>query len=231
MRMFHSRGPCGFSLVKPGLPAPLSAPVGWPTHPPVRGEPVHHDDGEEQAALFPGEQPPRAIPCPRVGNRRRAVAAGWDSMASEWCGLRHGQIAWRFTRAVGVAQPKLSRGSGGRAFAFDMLPDEIVHTQAAGSGAAVIVVALEIDGVPAGDDLARFAEQEAVHLERIRGPGVEDDAVAFEAVGIGEAGAALDPRLGIVAIGQGPAEETLHLVFGIGREPVMLAIDLPDENA
>src|SRR5262245_42897933 len=67
-----------------------------------------------------------------------------------------------------------------------MLRDQVVDAQPRRSDAAVLVEALEIDRVLAFDDLARLAEQEAVHLARVRCPRVEDHAIAVQAVREGQ---------------------------------------------
>ena len=73
--------------------------------------------------------------------------------------------------------------------------DEVVDAQSRRSDAAVLVEALEIDRVLAVDNLARLAEQEAVHLARIRCPRVEDHAIAVQAVREGQCPAAFHPGL------------------------------------
>src|SRR5262245_14102119 len=79
----------------------------------------------------------------------------------------------------------------------EVLCDEVVDAQSRRPDAAVLVEALEIDRVLACDDLARLAEQEAVHLAGVRRPRVEDHAIAVEAVREGERTAAFHPGLGI----------------------------------
>src|SRR5262245_51301266 len=56
----------------------------------------------------------------------------------------------------------------------EVLCDQVVDAQSRRPDAAVLVEALEIDRVLAFDDLARLAEQEAVHLARVRCPRVEE---------------------------------------------------------
>src|SRR4029450_13777698 len=75
----------------------------------------------------------------------------------------------------------------------EVLCDEVVDAQSRRSDAAVLVEALEIDRVLACDDLARLAEQEAVHLARARCPRVEHHAIAVQAVSKGERTAAFHP--------------------------------------
>src|SRR5262245_16421547 len=113
----------------------------------------------------------------------------------------------------------------------EVLCDEVVDAQSRRPDAAVRVEALEIDRVLACDDLARLAEQEAVHLARVRCPRVEDHAIAVQAVREGQSTAAFHPGLGVFLRGQGPAHESLDVVLAIDREAEMLAIDLADQDA
>src|SRR5262245_41968858 len=86
-----------------------------------------------------------------------------------------------------------------------VLRDEVVDAQSRRPDAAVLVEALEIDRVLACDDLARLAEQEAVHLARARCPRVEDHAIAVQTVREGQSTAAFHPGLGFFLRGHGPA--------------------------
>ena len=114
---------------------------------------------------------------------------------------------------------------------LEMPRDEVVGAQARGPRAAVLVVALEVDGVLALDDLARQRDQEAVRLGRTRRPRVENHAVAVQAVPEGHRSTAFDPVFGFFLRGQGPAHEALNLILAVDREVVMLAIDLAGEDA
>src|SRR5262245_5550858 len=115
---------------------------------------------------------------------------------------------------------------------FTMLCDEIVDPQAHGPRGTVLVVALEVHHVLADYDLARFLEQEAVHLAVARRPGVKDDAGTIEAVlVVGQPGAPFDPRFGLIFAGYRPAQESLDLVLDIDHEVIVLAVDLPDQDA
>ena len=107
----------------------------------------------------------------------------------------------------------------------------MIDAQSRRPDAAVLVEALEIDRILAFDDLARLAEQEAVHLARVRCPRVEDHAIAVQAVREGQCPAAFHPGLGFFLRGQGPAHESLDLVVAVDREAVMFAIDLADQDA
>src|SRR5262245_25947001 len=112
-----------------------------------------------------------------------------------------------------------------------VLCDEVVDAQSRRTDAAVLVEALEIDRVLAFDDLARLAEQEAVHLARVRCPRVEHHAIAVQAVREGQSTAAFHPGLGFFLRGHGPAHESLDLVLAVDREAVMFPIDLADQDA
>src|SRR5262245_48692462 len=116
------------------------------------------------------------------------------------------------------------------ALSLEMARDEIVDPQANRPGAAILVVALEIDRVLAIDDFARLGQQEAIDLERACRPSIEDDAVARRAVAVGQSGAAFDPGLGLVLRGHRPAQKSLNLVRAVQREVIMLAVDLADED-
>ena len=107
----------------------------------------------------------------------------------------------------------------------------MIDSQSRRPDAAVLVEALEINRVLAFDDLARLAEQEAVHLARIRCPRVEDHAIAVQAVREGKCATALEPGLGFFLRGHRPAHESLDLVVGVGCEAVVFAIDLADQDA
>src|SRR4051812_15155183 len=112
-----------------------------------------------------------------------------------------------------------------------MLRDEIIDAQAHGARAAILVVAFEVDSVLALHDLTRLRDQEAVHLGRVRRPGVEDQAIAVPAVREGHRAAAFDPGLGFFLRGHGPAHESLNLILAVDREVIVLAIDLAGEDA
>src|SRR5262245_54847971 len=113
----------------------------------------------------------------------------------------------------------------------EMLRDQVVDAQSRRPDATVLVEALEIDRVLAFDDLARLAEQEAIHLARVRCPRVKDHAIAVQAVGEGQCAAAFHPSLGFFLRGYGPADESVDLVVAVEREAVMLPIDLADQDA
>src|SRR5687767_15539385 len=112
-----------------------------------------------------------------------------------------------------------------------MLRDEFVDRQAGRAGRAVLVVALEVDHFLVGYDLARLLQQESVHSEAFAGPCIEDDAVAVQAVLVGQSATAFDPGFGPVLRGQRPAQESLDLVLVVDDEAKMLAVDLADQYA
>src|SRR5262245_37520778 len=92
-------------------------------------------------------------------------------------------------------------------------------------------MALEVDRVLACDDLTRRGNHKAVDSRRACSPGVEDHAVAVQAVLVGKLAAALDPGLSLFLRGQRPAEKSLNLILFVDHEAVVLAVDLTDEDA
>lgn len=116
-------------------------------------------------------------------------------------------------------------------FPLDVLADEIINVQAHGAGRAIRIIALEIHGLLAADELARFIDHESVDGEIGRRPCVEDNALALQAILIGEARPALDPILGLVSCHEAPARKSVHVLSGIDHEAVMATVDLAGKDA
>ena len=76
-----------------------------------------------------------------------------------------------------------------------MFGDEIVHAEAFWPGPPIGVEPLEVERTLARKELASGFDDEAIDDRRIRGPGVDDDAVSIETLIVAQPGATFNPLL------------------------------------
>ncbi len=90
---------------------------------------------------------------------------------------------------------------------------------------------LEIERRLFAGDTTRLFDQDAADFVRIRGPGIDHDAVTVNAVFKCQRTAAIGPSQRVLFASQRPAHEALHLVRFVDDETIVLAIDLSDQDA